>query len=410
MRRVLLLNSGKDRATELLAAEPGVELAIVAKARYAERYRRFAAVELVADLADVGAVTGAALRLARGGTFDAVVAPVEAAVMPAGFLRSFLGVPGQTLDQVLPLTSKLHMKRRLAAAGVATPPAIGVSDLDGLAEAAPHVGWPMVVKPMLGAGGVNTHVIASPNELAGLRASGALDGLEQAACPLVAEGFVTMRQELHCDGVVAGGSVEFAAVSRYLSPLLGARRRGVAGSYTLPEAGEDALRVRRLHAETVAALGLRDGVTHMECLDDGSRLLVGEIACRPAGAGIVPAVERRHGVDLWQAFVDCALERRPRVRSRDRGLFTGWLGLPGQNGVVREITTADTLASVPGVDRVTVFHRPGQHVHQTVSTTFFSVQVEFTLPASADIDALVGEVRRRHRLAVEPEPAAAVRP
>jgi len=403
--RVLLLNSSKHRPTELLAADRTVDLAVVAKARHAEHYRHLAAVELVDDLADVSAVTAAALRLARRGPFDAVVAPVEAAVLPAAYLRSYLDVPGPMLDQALPLVSKLHTKRRLAAAGVPTTEPVPVAGLDGLALAAATTGWPVVVKPMTGAGGVNTHVIGSAGELARLRASGELDGLEHAAVPLVAERLVRVRRELHCDGVVEGGHVRFAAVSRYLSPLLWARERGVAGSCTLPESDPDVAPVRELHAAAVAALGLDAGVTHLECLVADEGMLVGEIACRPAGAAIVPAVERRHGVDLWRAFVDLALGRRPELAAHDRGVVTGWLGLPGQNGVVREVTPAGELAAIPGIDRVSVLHRPGQRVRQTVTTTFFAVQVEFTVPRLDAVDALVAEVCRRHRLAVDPEVA-----
>jgi hypothetical protein len=175
------------------------------------------------------------------------------------------------------------------------------------------------------------------------------------------ERFVDMEGEYHCDGVVRDGRVEFAAASRYFMPLLG-NIDAFTGSYLLPEDHPDAPAIVALHERVVRALGLRTGVTHLEVFKTAAGFLVSEIACRPAGGGIVDAVELQFGVDLWRAFMETALGRPGSVSTPVRRLRDDIVvncDLPVRPGRVVRISGPEELARVSDVVRVSMTTGPG---------------------------------------------------
>ncbi len=68
----------------------------------------------------------------------------------------------------------------------------------------------------------------------------------------------------------------------------------------------------------LCALGLSDGVTHIEFIGSGSRLNFLEGAARVAGANIDRLVEHASGINLWREWLKLELQgesyRPPRAR------------------------------------------------------------------------------------------------
>lgn len=391
-RRFLLLTTDRAEPFDLLAGDPGVDPLVVTKPAYVGRYRAARAVETVPDLADLTAVRDAAARLAGDG-LDAVAATNERGQVAAGFVRSYHGVPGMSFDTTVAFTRKDVMKRRIAAAGLPHVPFRVIGGLDRLPEAAKELGWPVVVKPAVGAGArdvVRLDEDTPPPE-----------SLARLPAPLVAERYAEIDRELHCDGVVHDGRVVFASVSQYFQHVLGVGNRFL-GSFTLPPDDPAARAMRALHEAAVAALGMRAGVTHMEAFEIGGDLLFSEIACRPGGGGVVQAIRDRYGVDLWRAFVSCALGDAPRPGAADGGGVTGWIGLPGHNGVVRRISDAADLAAVPGVTGLTMHHRPGQRVAAKPSSVFYAGLALFRVGTVREAYDVQRELARRYVLETDP--------
>jgi hypothetical protein len=360
--RVLLVNSGKTEAVERLrVVAPDAELDVITEAPYAAQYTADVRLHFVTDIGDLSAVLRTALALQAAAPTDYVVAPSERSQQAGGYLRSFFGLPGIRFDTANLFSNKPVMKAALAAQGIAVAPYRVVADLSGVPAAAAGLGWPIVVKPALGTGSMNTFAAPSPAAWAAIRDSAAGDGLRHANCPLVVERFVDMEGEYHCDGVVHNGRVEFAAASRYLMPLLG-NIDAFTGSYLLPEWHPDAHPIVALHERVVRALGLRTGVTHLELFKTADGFLVGEIACRPAGGGIVEAIEMQYGVDLWRVFMETALGRQPSVAAPVRRLRDDIIvncDLPVRPGRVVRISGPDELARVPDVVRLSMTVGPG---------------------------------------------------
>lgn len=360
--RVLLINSGKaDALARLRAVAPQANVDVLTEVAYAKLYPADVRLHFVDDIGDLTAVRQAALAMLAQAPIDYIVAPSERSQQAGGYLRSYLGLPGIGYEVANRFSNKAVMKAGLAARGIPVARHRVVAGLENVPEAAASLGWPVVVKPALGTGSMNTFAVTSPAGWTGIAGSAAADGLRRAGCPVLVEEFITMEGEYHCDGVIRDGSVEFAAPSRYFMPLLG-NTDALTGSYLLPDGHPDAAEMLTLHQRVVTALGLRDGVTHLETFKAAGRFVVGEIACRPAGWGIPEAIEMQYGVDLWRVFMEMALGQ---VRSmaaparRLRGDVIVNCALPMRPGRVIRISTAEELARIPGVLAVRMATRPG---------------------------------------------------
>jgi hypothetical protein len=269
---VLLVNSGKaDAYAQLRRVAPDAEIEVLTEASYASQYPTDARLHFVDNIGHLDDLRRAALRLYP---LDAVVGPSERSLQAAGYLRSFLGLPGIGYETANLFTNKAAMKRALASSGLPVAEHAVLADTGGLVEAARRLGGDVVVKPALGTGSMNTAALAGDDAVgafvASCEASRMLDG---RGVPLLVERFVAMDAEYHCDGVVVGGKVESVLVSRYLDPLLG-HIDDVSGSVTVPPDDAFGARVRQVHADAVAALGLHDGVTHLEVYRLGEDLVV----------------------------------------------------------------------------------------------------------------------------------------
>ena len=384
---VLMINSGKSEAVdELRLAEPSVDLDVITEAGYAKQYPADVRLHFVADIGDLDAVRALALDLQRQRPIDRVLSPSERSQQPAGYLRTYLGLPGIGYEVANRFSNKAVMKRALTDAGIAVAEHRIVYDTAEVEPGAQRLGWPVVVKPALGTGSMNTVKADDAGQWREHLASEASAGLRRAVarCPLLVERFVEMTGEYHCDGVVREGRVEFAAVSRYFMPLLG-EIDAFTGSYVLPTGDPRIEAIGALHSRTVRALGLRDGVTHLEVFETRDGFLVGEIACRPAGGGIVEAVRLQFGVDLWRVSMDSALGRPlvlPEPAARLRPEIVVNCDLPIRPGRVLRISGANELAGLPGVISSRMSIGPGDvigsrlHSASTTGLVFLAVEDE----------------------------------
>ncbi|MEU5515734.1 hypothetical protein AB0H65_15150 [Streptomyces griseoaurantiacus] len=404
--RVLVVNSGKAEAVDRLrAAAPDAGIDVITERAYAPMYTPDVRLHFVEDIADLTVVRRVALDLWARGPVDHVVAPSERSLPAGGYLRSFLGLPGIGFETANRFSNKAVMKAALGAAGLPVAPHRVIASLDGAPAAAAELGWPVVLKPALGTGSMNTFALASPAALEALLGSPEAEGLRRASCPLLVERFVEMEGEYHCDGVVSDGEVAFAAVQRYFMPLLG-QTDAFTGSYLLPEDDPAVSAVRALHRATATALGLTDGVTHMEVFGTEEGFVIGEISCRPAGGGIVDAVRMKYGVDLWRVFMDTSLGRPAGVRGPVAPLREEVIAncdLPVRPGRVLRVSTAEELSRVPDVIEVRMTTRTGDTIGRRLHSASTTGLVFLATAEPSLVAKRVEDLARAYVLEVAPD-------
>ncbi len=308
---------------EELGRRADLRFSVFTASRYAPLYgsnERYS----VESLTAVDSVCAAGLALARATPIDYVIGATEKSMVAAAHLRAHLGIPGQRVDQALAFTNKSEMKRVLRAADLPVADSCLVFRSSAVIAAARHLRLPVVVKPSVGSGGKNTVVVRDEEELARSIAEGNFDWIDASDVPAQLETLVPVIAEYHCDSVVWNGEVVSASIGRYFEPLIGFDRASIGGSVRIAQDGAVAGSIRDLNSRVISSLGLRAGITHLECFTTADGLVVGEIACRPGGGGVVPMVKRATGVDLWACLVDCETGVAPVIPEAKSALVVGW--------------------------------------------------------------------------------------
>lgn len=263
----------------------------------------------VGDALDPDSLTVGAKTLAsRHGPLHRILGVLEELQVPLATARERLGVEGPTVAIANRFRDKAHMKDVLRAAGL---PCARHKRLESLADArafAAEVGFPQVLKPLAGAGSRSTFRVDSADEL---------ERIVEAAAPsrenpVLAEEFL-VGAEHSFETLTLGGQVMFSSIGRYHpTPLEVVRTPWIQWCVVLPRdvsipAFDDA---RAVGTAAVTALGLEDGMTHMEWFrrPDGT-LAIGEIAARPPGANIVRLMSHAHDADLYRAWARAVVDR-----------------------------------------------------------------------------------------------------
>lgn len=229
----------------------------------------------------------------------------------AARLRERLGVAGLGPSQIGPLRDKEQMKARIAQAGLPVDRPIRVRSAAQAHEAAKQLGYPVILKPVDGAGSADTSRV---DDAAGLTAALArLGHLDQA----LVERFVVGTEHTF-EALCAEGRPIFTSVSTYEPNTLTARREGWISPIIFCHRHVDAPALRAgsaLGRAAIQALGVQSGFVHMEWFrTEGAPARFGELAARAPGARMVDLINFANDIDLYRAWADVVLSRTPTIR------------------------------------------------------------------------------------------------
>ncbi|MDX1578910.1 MAG: hypothetical protein R3266_10510, partial [Gemmatimonadota bacterium] len=115
--------------------------------------------------ADEADIVRRVTELAGRMRIDRVECLWEPHMILAARLRETLDLPGMTVEQTLPFRDKEIMKDVLDRAGIRTPRHGRATSVAECREVAERVGFPLVVKPVAGAGSADTYRVDSAEEL-----------------------------------------------------------------------------------------------------------------------------------------------------------------------------------------------------------------------------------------------------
>jgi biotin carboxylase len=261
----------------------------------------------VPSFADERGIVDAVRRHAAGVQIDQVESLWEPTMVLAARLREGLSVPGMTVAQTIPFRDKGAMKRVLDAHGIRTPRHRSATTTAQVTEAAAAIGYPIIVKPIAGAGSAHTHRVDDPGQLATV-----LPDLTHVP-EVIVEEFVD-GEEFTFDTICAGGEILYENISWYRPRPLIARSLEWISPITMalrdPMTGHLA-GGRAMGHEVLRALGFRDGFTHMEWYRkaDGE-VVFGEIGARPPGARTVDVMNYSCDTDLFTRWAEAVVEGR----------------------------------------------------------------------------------------------------
>jgi formate-dependent phosphoribosylglycinamide formyltransferase (GAR transformylase) len=252
----------------------------------------------------VAATVGAMARHVR---IDRVECLWEPYMVLAAQLREQLGLPGLTVAQTLPFRDKERMKQLLDAAGLRTPRHVAAGTVAGVWAAAERTGFPLIVKPIDGAGSADTYRADSPAELDAVLPS--LRHVPQVSVEEFIDG-----EEFTYDTICADGRVLVENICQYHPRPLMTKMHEWISPITMALRDLDAPGLqggRELGAAVLRVLGFRDGFTHMEWYRkaDGE-VVFGEIGARPPGARTVDVMNYATDADLFSAWAQAVTHGR----------------------------------------------------------------------------------------------------
>ena len=204
-------------------------------------------------------VIGLVREMARRIRIDQVECLWEPYMVLAARLREVLGLPGLTVEQTVPFRDKERMKQLLDAAGLRTPWHVAARTVADVWAAAERVGYPLIVKPIDGAGSADTYRAESTAEL------DAILPMIRHVPQVSVEEFVE-AEEFTYDTICAGGNVLVENICQYHPRPLQTKIYEWVSPVTmaLRDLDEPGLQGgRELGRAVLRALGFTDGFTHM---------------------------------------------------------------------------------------------------------------------------------------------------
>jgi formate-dependent phosphoribosylglycinamide formyltransferase (GAR transformylase) len=297
----------------------------------------------------------------RAGPIERVESLWEPSMLLAARIRERLGVPGMTVAETVPFRDKGAMKQALERAGVRTPRHARTKTAAGVREAAERIGYPVIVKPIAGAGSADTYRLRDAKELEAVLPR--LRHVEEVSVEEFVEG-----EEYTFDTICSGGRILYRNVSWYRPNPLVARSVEWISPQTVALRDLDVPALAPGHAlgeSVIRALGYRDGFTHMEWFKTAAgEAVFGEIGARPPGARSVDLMNFASDVDLFVGWAEATtrgriaqdLRRRWNVaivfkRAQGRGRIRSIVGLERLMAEIGEHVVAVDLLPVGAARR-----------------------------------------------------------
>ncbi len=272
-----------------------------------------------------------------GRTVDRVLSNWEPLTILAARIREKLEMPGMSADVVRGFRDKQIMKERVKAAGLRVPRSVRVSSEKEIWAAAEEIGYPLVLKPIAGAGSADTHKVSSKAEMEKILPT--MRHVQECSCEEFIEG-----EEFTYDTVSIDGVPAYENIASYLPKPIDARNIEWISPVIITVRDMKQPRLQggiQLGHNVLKALKMGTGFTHMEWfLTPKGEAVFGEIGCRPGGAHLVDQMNYTGDIDLfrewarvscWKSF-EASTERKYNVgivfkRAMGQGKITKITGL-----------------------------------------------------------------------------------
>jgi biotin carboxylase len=281
----------------------------------------------------------------RGRSIDRIETLWEPLVLLAARLRDALGVPGMSHDAVLGFRDKQLMKERVAAAGLRVPHARRCTSVAAVRAAAEEVGYPLIIKPIAGAGSADTYRVDGPADLD--------DVLNRTRhVPEVSVEEFVEGEEFTYDTICVDGRPVYENVAQFLPrPLVARTEQWISPIICTVRDLEQVADGVRFGRRVLSALGMGTGFTHMEWYRKANgEVVFGEIGCRVGGARLIDQMNFTSDHDLYREWARAvcwkAWEGRDERRFNTAIVFKRAEGsgrivkIDGVDGVLREFGPA----------------------------------------------------------------------
>ncbi|MDX1555748.1 MAG: ATP-grasp domain-containing protein [Xanthomonadales bacterium] len=274
---------------------------------------------------------------------DRLEATVEAHIMSAARVREACGIPGTSVHTAYLCRDKPAMKEVLRKAGIPTAQSTRAEHPDTAREFAEKIGYPLIVKPVAGAGASGTWKVKNAEELERVIVESHLaDGIEVAL-----EEFIE-GHEGYYDTITVDGEVVHEFITHYYPNVLTAMRERwispqmvVTNRVNAPGYNE----LKEMGRKVIKELDIGTSATHMEWFAGPKGLRFSEIGCRPPGVGQWDVYNAANDIDLYYEWA-CALVHGRPAKKPSRRFAAGHITLrPSQDGRITGYSGLEAIQS-----------------------------------------------------------------
>ncbi|GAA0241076.1 ATP-grasp domain-containing protein [Saccharothrix mutabilis subsp. mutabilis] len=256
--------------------------------------------------------------------FDGVFAFAEAAVVTVAAVGEALGLPTIGVDAALNSRNKILMRRAHEKGGAAHPDFRFAADVQDALQAAEDFGYPVILKPTLGAGSYYVFRCDDPDELRerfavaaeGIRdmpwVATAADGIDLGPNGLIVESFLDGHEHL-IEALAWDDEVYLGNVVDRVTEEGDTFDDDVHHSPTTLSP-EDLAAVHEVVKAGAHAQGIRRSALHAEVRFHQGKPYLLEIAVRVGGGGLDYQARASGGYDPIKAVMDVARGVKPDVR------------------------------------------------------------------------------------------------
>lgn len=261
----------------------------------------------VRSLWDSAAVIAELHEKLKGHTLDRIECLWEPGVMLAAELRRHFGVAGLSVEQAHRFRDKEAMKIALDDAGIRTPRHIAADSVAACWEAAEQIGFPIILKPIAGAGSADTYRVENADQLRAV-----LPRLRHV--PLVSVEEFVDGEEYTFDTITIDGEIAYYNIAWYRPRPLVARSNEWISPQVIALRDVDDPQLAggiEMGFDVIKALEFDSGFTHMEWYRkaDGE-VVFGEIGGRPPGAFQVDQMKYACDFDVFRAWASAVTQGR----------------------------------------------------------------------------------------------------
>lgn len=278
----------------------------------------------------------AILEIAKKLRVDAVCSCCnDFSAISTAYTAEKLGLPGHdSLEVALTIHHKDRYRKFAAENGVASPKALGFTDIKAAIQSLSFIRFPIIVKPVDLTGGKGISTLYSMN--------GASLAIEKAFVAsrskrVVVEEFIEGSRHGYST-ILVDGRVVFSFADNehyYLNQYL------VSGASTPSSAAFEVQSILLRETERIAALlSLKSGIFHIQFILSEDGPIIIEICRRAPGDLYVKLVEHSTGVDYaeWIVRAAAGLDCSKLKQAEPKGFFIRHCVMPSKGGVITGVT------------------------------------------------------------------------
>jgi biotin carboxylase len=363
-KRILILGGGRYNVPSIRSARDAGFFTFVADRNPGAPGLKEGDVALAIDLNDCDALVKA---VEQHGGIDGVVSMAEVGVRAAATLSCRLGLCSISEEAAANATSKAAMRRLWQKIAAYSTPFEVVTSAKDAEEAAKGLGhFPLIIKPDRSFGGSRgvSRVESSDSVVEAFQAA------KTAGLPnsnVIIEGCAE-GTEYSCEVLIWQGITSVLCIGQKVKSLL-PYRVDVSVQYPARLSQSQEQAIGEVCHDAVSALGLTQGVAHVEFAYTDHGPVLFELGAR-CGGGHTPQIAHHvSGVDefLQTCRMACGMPPSQLEPSQRRGADYRFLIFAP--GVVKEVTIPDAVRRDPQIVDVGITIQPGEMLHALRSTS-----------------------------------------